>query len=123
MNRFEYISDRYAGFSLEHNFEKKLLNLLPFLRKTPLRQFWNIKAVWEDLSTNNKKENLQDFANYRFRSLRGNGYVEAGTGIDNIFRYFRLDCVWRFAPPQKAFLNTQNSITNFGVFGSFHFQF
>jgi hypothetical protein len=123
MNRFEYISDRYAGFSVEHNFEKKLLNLLPFLRKTSLRQFWNIKAVWGDLSDANKKENLQDFANYRFRSLRGNAYVETGTGIDNIFRYFRLDLVWRFAPPQKAFPNTQNSTTNFGVFGSFHFQF
>ena len=123
MNRFEYISDRYAGFSLEHNFEKKLLNLLPFLRKTSMRQFWNIKAVWGDLSTDNKKENLQEFANYRFRSLRGNAYVETGTGIDNIFRYFRVDLVWRFAPPQKVLPGYQNSIANFGVFGSFHFQF
>jgi hypothetical protein len=123
MNRFEYISDRYAGFSVEHNFEKKLLNLAPFLRKTSMRQFWNIKAVWGDLSAANKRENLQDFVSYRFRSLRGNAYVEAGTGIDNIFRYFRIDLVWRFAPPQKAFLNTTNSVSNFGVFGSFHFQF
>jgi hypothetical protein len=123
MNRFEYISDRYAGFSIEHNFEKKLLNLLPFLRKTSMRQFWNLKAVWGDLSTENKKENLQDFANYRFRSLRGNAYVEAGTGLDNIFRYFRMDLVWRFAPPQKVVPGTQSSVANFGVFGSFHFQF
>ncbi|HXB90734.1 MAG TPA: DUF5686 family protein, partial [Puia sp.] len=123
MNRFEYISDRYAGFSVEHNFEKKLLNLLPFLRRTPLRQFWNLKAVWGDLSDANRRLNLQDFATYRFRSLRGNAYVEAGTGIDNIFRYFRVDCVWRFAPPQKVFMNMENSVANFGVFGSFHFQF
>jgi len=124
MNRFEYISDRYAGFFIEHNFEKKLLNLLPFLRKTSLRQFWNVKAVWGDLSESDKKLNLQDFPNYRLRSLRGNGYVEAGTGIDNIFRYFRVDLVWRFAPPQKAvILNNKNSIAPFGVFGSFHFQF
>lgn len=124
MNRFEYISDRYAGFFIEHNFEKKLLNLLPFLRKTSLRQFWNVKAVWGDLSDSDKKLNLQDFPNYRLRSLRGNGYVEAGTGIDNIFRYFRVDLVWRFAPPQKTVvLNNKNSIDKFGVFGSFHFQF
>lgn len=124
MNRFEYISDRYAGFFLEHNFEKKLLNLLPFLRKTSLRQFWNVKAVWGDLSASDRRLNLQDFPNYRLRSLRGNGYVEAGTGIDNIFRYFRVDLVWRFAPPQKTvILNNKNSIDKFGVFGSFHFQF
>jgi len=109
---------------VEHNFEKKLLNLLPFLRKTTLRQFWNVKAVWGDLSRADKQLNLQDFPNYRLRSLRGNGYVEAGTGIDNIFRYFRVDLVWRFAPPQKiAVVNNRNSINNFGVFGSFHFQF
>jgi hypothetical protein len=124
MNRFEYISDQYAGFSIEHNFEKKLLNLLPFLRKTPLRQFWNVKAVWGDLSPEDKKLNLQDFPNYRLRSLRGNAYVEAGTGLDNIFRYFRVDLVWRFAPPQKmVLLNNKNSVADFGVFGSFHFQF
>ncbi|HEX9512515.1 MAG TPA: DUF5686 family protein [Puia sp.] len=123
MNRFEYISDRYAGWSIEHNFEKKLLNLLPFLRKTNMRQFWNVKAVWGDLSRDNKKLNLQDFPNYRLRSLRGNGYVEAGTGIDNIFQYFRVDLVWRFAPAQKTFVNGSSSINNFGIFGSFHFQF
>ncbi|MHA4811348.1 DUF5686 and carboxypeptidase-like regulatory domain-containing protein [Flavitalea flava] len=123
MNRFEYISDRYAGFELEHNFEKKLLNLLPFMRKTNMRQFWNVKAVWGTLSKENKVINLQDFANYRFRSLNGNGYVEAGTGIDNLFKYFRVDLVWRFAPPQKAIPNIKNSTAPFGVFGSFHFQF
>jgi hypothetical protein len=124
MNRFEYISDRYAGFSIEHNFEKKLINLLPFLRTTSLRQFWNVKAVWGDLSTDDKKLNLQDFPTYRLRSLRGNGYVEAGTGLDNIFRYFRLDLVWRFAPPQKMILlNNKNSVADFGIFGSFHLQF
>ncbi|MBC7651999.1 MAG: carboxypeptidase-like regulatory domain-containing protein, partial [Deinococcales bacterium] len=50
MNRFEFISDFYGGFNIEHNFEKKLLNLAPFLRKTKMRQFWNVKAVWGDLS-------------------------------------------------------------------------
>jgi len=35
MNRFEYFSDRYAGFTFEHNFEKKLLNLLPLARPSP----------------------------------------------------------------------------------------
>jgi hypothetical protein len=123
MNRFEYISDHYAGFRIEHNFEKKLLNLLPFLRTTTLRQFWNIKAVWGDLSQPNRNLNLQDFPNYRLRSLRGNGYAEVGTGLDNIFRYFRVDLVWRFAPPQKAFGYNSHTPSNFGVFGSFHLQF
>jgi hypothetical protein len=88
-----------------------------------MRQFWNFKVVWGDLSKDNKALNLQDFPNYRLRSLRGNAYAELGTGIDNIFRYFRIDLVWRFAPTQKALLTPRNSINNFGIFGSFHFQF
>jgi hypothetical protein len=123
MNRFEYISDRYVGFNIEHNFEKKLLNLLPFLRKTNMRQFWNIKAVWGDLSPQNKKLNLQDFPKYRLRSLQGNGYVEVGTGLDNIFKYFRTDLVWRFAPPRNPSSTNKSAVNNFGVFGSFHIQF
>jgi len=127
MNRFEYISDRYAGFNIEHNFEKKLLNLLPFMRKTNMRQFWNIKAVWGDLSNDNRKLNLQDFGNYRLRSLHENAYAELGTGLDNIFKYFRVDLVWRFAPDLKPVnpppVPVKSMTSHFGVFGSFHFQF
>lgn len=123
MNRFEYISDHYAGFNVEHNFEKKLLNLMPFMRKTNMRQFWNVKAVWGDVTAENRRLNIKDFSGYRLRSLKGESYIEAGTGLDNIFKFFRIDLVWRFAPEQTTYQNTQNSVANFGVFGSFHLQF
>lgn len=128
MNRFEFVSDEYAGFSVEHNFEKKLLNLLPFMRKTNMRQFWNLKAVWGHLSDDNKKLNHIEFGNYRLRSLKGNAYIEAGTGLDNIFKFFRVDLVWRFVEPMKTppgmpAPQYKNSTSDFGVFGSFHLQF
>lgn len=117
MNRFEYFSDRYAGFTIEHNFEKKLLNLLPLMRKTNVRQFWNVKAVWGDLSPENKRLNRSsDLGSYRLRSLQGKSYMEIGTGFDNIFKYFRADLVWRLSPQSHP-------NPHFGVFGSFHIQF
>ena len=127
MNRFEFYSDSYAGFNAEHDFEKKLINLLPFMRKTNMRQFWNVKAVWGDLSDANRKLNHIDYGNYRLRTLKGHPYIEAGTGIDNIFRCFRIDLVWRFAPelispPGMPPPLYQNSTSTFGIFGSFHFQ-
>ncbi|GGB00465.1 collagen-binding protein [Puia dinghuensis] len=128
MSRYEYVSDRYAGFSVEHNFDKKLLNLLPLVRRLKVRQFWNVKAVWGDLSAADKKLNRWEYGNYRMKSLNGRPYIELGTGLDNIFKYFRLDCVWRFAPVRPVYMGTwlpvrPNLPGNFGVFGSFHIQF
>jgi hypothetical protein len=127
MNRFEFYSDAYAGINVEHDFEKKLLNLLPFMRKTNMRQFWNIKAVWGDLSDANRRLNHIDYGTYRLRTLKGHPYAEAGTGIDNIFRCFRIDLVWRFAPKLTTLNGVpppmyKNSSSTFGIFGSFHLQ-
>lgn len=126
MNRFEYVSDRYAGFTIEHDFEKKLINALPrvrdWLAKTNIRQFWNVKAVWGGLSGEDKKLNCQEYGNYRMKSLNGKPYIEVGTGLDNIFRYFRMDMVWRVTPSQTT-LPRPPSGGNFGVYGSFHLQF
>lgn len=119
MNRFEYISDRYAGINLEHNFDKKLLNLLPFMRKSTMRQFWNIKTVWGDLSQSNRLFNRIEFGNYHLRALKNHTYTELGTGFDNIARFFRIDAVWRFVPSSIS----QPHAQRFGLFGSFRLQF
>ncbi len=128
MNRFEYLSDRFAGFSIEHDFEKKLINLVPFLRKTSIRQFWNLKAVWGILSASNKLLNCREFSGYAMQSLNGGPYIEMGTGLDNIFRYFRVDCIWRLSPtPPNPVINRSGNYqvpaAHFGIFGSFQIQF
>lgn len=114
MTRFEYISDKYAGFNVEHNIGSGLFRFTPITRKLKWRQFWNVKTVWGSVSTDNKKTN----SNTGFKYLDGGNYTEIGTGIDNIFRVFRIDFVWRLNPPTGI---SQNS--RFGIFGSFQFQF
>jgi hypothetical protein len=54
-----------------------------------------------------------------FVNLDGKTYMEIGTGVDNIFRFFRLDLVWRIMPTPKP----EESYKNFGVFGSFRLSF
>jgi len=124
MNRFEYFSDNYAGFQIEHNFEKKLINLVPFLRKTSIRQFWNLKGVWGNMSNSNRVFNRTELGAYQLRSLRDHTYLEFGTGFDNIFRFFRIDFVWRQAPPYPANFSPSRiqPVQNFGVFGSLRIQ-
>ena len=125
MNRFEYYSDTYAGFQFEHNIEKKLINLVPFLRKTKIRQFWNIKGVWGNMNNANKAFNRTELGPYQLRSLRDHTYLEYGTGFDNIFKFFRIDFVWRQAPPYPANFapSRMQPVQNFGVFGSLKIQF
>lgn len=122
MNRFEYVSDRYAGLNIEHNFEKKLLNLLPFMRKSRIRQFWNVKTVWGDLSNDNRFFNKIEFGSYHLRALKNSSYTELGTGFENICQFFRIDMVWRFSPAGTQ-THSLLAAQNFGIFGSFRLQF
>jgi hypothetical protein len=125
MNRFEYFSDQYAGLNVEYNFEKKLMNLIPFLRRSKARQFVNIKTVVGDLNIANKIFNKLEFTDYRLKRLRSSNYTEIGTGIDNLFKFFRIDLVWRLdpqftVPPTST---VPNNPQKFAVFGSFRLQF
>ena len=48
-------------------------------------------------------------------------YIEAGAGIENIFKIFRFDAAWRLTHKNKV---SDNDIFNkFGVYGSLQLQF
>lgn len=116
MNRFEYLSDQYAGINLEHNIGSGLFRFIPLTRKLKWRQFWTGKALWGSL--NDANATLND-ANNRFKTLNNTTYLEVGTGIDNIFKLLRFDFVWRLSKDPS----TLNKTSRFGIFGSFQFQF
>jgi len=117
MNRYEYISDRFTGFIFEHNVGNGIFTLIQPLRFLKFRQFWNVKMLVGNLSPENKALNFVD--GHPFVSLDGKPYMELGTGIDNILKFFRLDLVWRVLPQPLP----ENSYQRFGVFGSFRVSF
>ncbi|MEO7210358.1 MAG: DUF5686 family protein, partial [Chitinophagaceae bacterium] len=96
MNRFEYLTDEYAGINVEHNIGSGLFKYIPITRKLKLRQFWEAKAIIGNLSDANKQLNF--IQGYPFQSLDGKAYLEVGTGIDNILKFFRVDFLWRVLP-------------------------
>jgi hypothetical protein len=116
MNRFEYLSDQYAGINVEHNIGSGIFRYASLTRKLKWRQFWNAKAVWGSL---NEKNTALNNAAGNFKTLNNATYLEAGTGIDNIFKIFRLDFTWRILPRPLP----ENKVSRFGIFGSFQFQF
>jgi hypothetical protein len=123
MNRFEYLSDQYAGANLEHNIGSGLFRFIPVTRKLKWRQFWNVRALWGSLSEKNEAFNnatiIPRLKTETFKTLNGKHYIELGTGIDNIFKVFRLDFVWRISP-SPAYAGTASK---FGIFGSFQLRF
>ena len=118
MNTYEFISDQYAGFNIEHNIGGGIFNHIPLLKKLKFRQFWTAKGVIGSLSSSNEALNLTK--GFPFRTLQGNPYLELGTGVSNIFRIFRIDFDWRVAPKP---LGDEAKSKYFGVFGSVQFQF
>lgn len=122
MDRFEYLSDEYAGMNIEHNMGAGIFRLFGPSRKFKLRHFWNAKILWGRLSDENKSFNQvgKVFENgHTFKSLDQRTYMELGTGVSNIFKFIRVDVVWRVLPQPfpKEFYK------QFGVFGSFQLQF
>lgn len=116
MNRFEYLSDQYAGVNVEHNIGSGLFRFIPLTRKLKWRQFWNVKTLWGSLSNENIAINNKTNS---FKTLNDRTYIEVGTGIDNILKVLRLDLVWRLSPtPSYA-----GTSSRFGIFGSFQIQF
>ncbi len=118
MNRFEYLSDKYAGINAEHNIGSGLFRFIPITRKLKWRQFWNVKTLWGSLSPENTA--INNGGGTSFKTLNGKTYIEVGTGIDNILKLLRLDFVWRVSPTP---LSTDSKTSRFGIFGSFQLQF
>lgn len=118
MSRYEYLTDWYAGINIEHNIGNGLFRFIPLTRTLKFRQFWGFKVLWGDLSDANKAYNIRNNEN-EFKTLNGKPYMEIGTGVDNIFKVFRLDFIWKVLPqplPQRTF-------ERFGIFGSFRVGF
>lgn len=119
MNRYEFVHDKYAGLNFEHNIGNGIFRFIPLLKKLKFRQFYSARALWGNLSEENKIYNTPENSPFPFQSLNGKTYLEIGTGVDNILKLFRVDFVWRVSPtplpPERA--------KRFGVFGSFRLAF
>jgi hypothetical protein len=92
MNYFEFASDQYVQVNLIHHFDGFFFNKIPLLRKLKWREVASFRAVYGSVSDTNKDELL--FPGTLFTLNRG-PYMETGVGIENIFRFFRIDYFWR----------------------------
>jgi len=117
MNRYQFLHDQFTGYIFEHNIGNGIFRLIPPLRFLKFRQFWNMKMLAGTLSDENRALNFVN--GHPFETLNGKPYMELGTGIDNILKFFRFDMVWRVLPQPLPEQRNQR----FGIFGSFRVGF
>lgn len=106
MDEFEYVSDRYAAFWIDHHFEGMIMNRVPLFNKLKLRSLFTMKALVGEISEKNKvnieNENSLILPN-GLTSLSDDGklYMEIGFGIENIVKTLRVDFLWRLTQASK----------------------
>ncbi len=119
MNYYEFASDSWVSWFWEHHFNGLLLGRLPLIKRLKWREVLVCKGVWGSLSPKNDGSRIDSGAPLLFPTGMGSvstPYVEAGVGVENIFRIFRVDCIWRLThrqplPGQKV----QNFAVNLGI--------
>ena len=113
MNYYEFISDEYATYHVIYHMQGFFLNHIPAIRKLKWREVAQLKGAVGHTATDNKLYNKLPAGSYYISKP----YMEAGIGIENIFRFIRVDAVWRL------FYNDHPNIKPFGIMVSMAFDF
>lgn len=102
MNALEFINDQYASWDITYFMNGALLNRLPLIKKLKWREVFSFRGMFGDLSDQNnpfleqnRGKGLYAFPSGSYLMDPKNPYMEVGVGIENIFKFLRLDYVWR----------------------------
>lgn len=125
MNFLEFVSDQYVAINAEHHFYGFFFNKIPLFRRLKWRELITFKGIYGNITDPNNPERTQGLmlfptdvqGNATTFSLQEKPYLEAGVGIENIFKFFRIDLVRRL-----TYLNHPN-VNEWGVRMSLKFDF
>ncbi|MFV9552238.1 DUF5686 family protein [Algibacter sp. PT7-4] len=119
---YEFVSDTYASFHFEHNFNGRLFSRIPFLRKFNLREIVSVRGVMGSITDDNVALNHvpSNPNNIQLVAPSNEPYYEYSLGIGNIFKVFRIDFNFRGNYKDNELYPDARK---FGVTGSFGFYF
>lgn len=104
MNFLEFVSDHYESVNIDQHFQGFIFNKIPLMKKLKWREVASFKGIWGGVSDENNPTlhpNLYQFpvdANGQpiTYALGRTPYIEGSVGIENIFKFVRIDLVRRF---------------------------
>lgn len=106
MSFYEFVSQSYASLRYEHNFEGFILNRVPLLRKLKWRLVGTSNVLFGGVSQSTLAvQALTDEGGNalpQFDVLEsGRPFAEVGIGVENIFKFFRVDYIRRLTYLEK----------------------
>ncbi len=113
MNYYEFVSDEYLNVMYSHHFEGFFLNHIPAIRKLKWREVVQARLAMGNTTNTNLVYNSLPVGTYSL----GKPYIELGAGIENIFRFIRVDGIWRLT------YNDHPNTSPFGIMVSMNFIF
>lgn len=94
LNFMEYVHDKYLHAYLEYHLNGFIFNRVPLLKKAGLREVFSTAGMVGSLS--DKHEQIVEYP--AGVTKMSNPYIELGAGVENIFRLFRVEAIWRVTP-------------------------
>ena len=99
MNALEFPTDEYVSWDLTYYMNGNLLNRIPLIKKLQWREVFGFRGLWGHLTDKNDPaksggEGLFAFPAETYR-LTKVPYMEVSVGIENIFKFLRIDYAWR----------------------------
>ncbi len=97
MNPLEFVTDQYISWDLNYNLNGLILNQIPLLKTLKLRENLSFRGFYGNLNNRNDPTGSSNlFILPAGTTQMGNEpYMEVGVGILNIFKFLRLDYIWR----------------------------
>ncbi|HEY9003232.1 MAG TPA: DUF5686 family protein [Mucilaginibacter sp.] len=104
MNFLEFVNDHYESIMIDQHFNGFLFNKIPLFKKLKWRETLSFKSLWGGL----RDENNPSLHSSLFQlpvdengrpttfALGKTPYIEGSVGIENIFKFVRVDLVRRF---------------------------
>jgi len=114
MKYYEFASDQYASVGVFHHFEGLLFNKVPLIKKLKWREVVTGKALWGSVNDRNRSTLIFPST---LHALGAEPYVELTAGIENIFKVFRVDFLYR------ATYQNPKASNNIGVKAGFQLTF
>ena len=92
LNFLEFVCDRYTGGYIEHHWDGFIMNKIPLVKKINLRLVTSGRLAYGSLSQRHESNMIYPDFIRRFNRVP---YAETTVGVENIFKFFRVDLVWR----------------------------